>query len=306
MDVEKYDDDLYNMQFVLDRSLKLDPARLIVVRPYDAATMKAVGIAARNGIVHPFLVGDRKRLKEETARFNIDPELFTIVDAGDDDLLERAASLYRDGEAEFIMKGMVGTALFMHVLLDPRWKIRTENLWCHVGMLEIPETKRVFLMSDGAINILPNFSRKMLIIKNTVEVARKIGMRKIRIAMLAAVEKVKLPAMPATLDAFLMKKFSKTGFFGDCEIAGPFALDNAIDTGKAVAKGIVGTVAGMANVLIVPNVETGNVIWKTITCLQNRSAAGVVVGGNCPIVVPSRSDDYSTKLLSIQFARLLL
>lgn len=300
------DGNLYNMQFVLDRCLKLAPARLIVVKPYDDATMKSVSIAAQNSIVFPLLVGEKRRVKETAARFGIDPALYAVVDAEEDTLLERAASLFRDGEADFIMKGMVGTASFMHVLLDPRWQVRTENLWSHVGMLEIPETKRIFLMSDGAINILPNFSRKMLIIRNAVEVARKIGIPRIRVAMLAAVEKVKLPAMPATLDAFLMNEFSKTGFFGDCEIDGPFALDNAIDPGKADTKGIVGTVAGRSNVLIVPNVETGNVIWKTITCLQKRPAAGVVVGGRCPIVVPSRSDDYSTKLLSIQFARLLL
>ena len=124
--------------------------------------------------------------------------------------------------------------------------------------------------------------------------------------MLAALEKVRLPTMPATRDAFLMKRFSTTGYFGRCEIDGPFAFDNAIDPEKAVTKGVGGAVAGQANVLIVPNIETGNVIWKSITVLNRQTAAGVVVGGRCPIVLPSRSDDFETKLLSIRFARLVL
>jgi phosphotransacetylase len=103
-----------------------------------------------------------------------------------------------------------------------------------------------------------------------------------------------------------MKKFATTGYFGRCEIDGPFAFDNAIDPEKAGTKGLDGKVAGSANVLIVPNIETGNVIWKSITVLNRQEAAGVVVGGSCPIVLPSRSDDWGTKLMSVQFARLLL
>ena len=146
----------------------------------------------------------------------------------------------------------------------------------------------------------------MHIVANAIDVARKIGIGRIRVAMLAAVEKVKLPAMPATLDAFLMKKYSETGYFGECFIDGPFAFDNAIDIEKARTKGIEGEVAGRANILITPNIETGNVIWKTFTCIQKDHPAGVVMGGSCPIVVPSRADDYTTKLRSIKFARLLV
>jgi phosphate butyryltransferase len=229
-----------------------------------------------------------------------------ITDVEEEHILEASASIITDGRADLIMKGMVGTGNFIHVLLDPQWGIRTEEILTHVGMFEIPHTGRVFLLSDAGINIHPNFTRKIAIVLNAVGAARKLGIKNPRVAMLAAVERVQLPAMPATLDAFLMKKYSETGYFGKCEIDGPFAFDNAIDPEKAKTKGIGGKVAGNANVIIVPYIETGNVVWKSITSLQHRDAAGVVLGGRCPIVVPSRSDDYKTKLKSIQFARLLM
>lgn len=298
--------DLYNMQEVLDRCRHMPPARLVVSRPYDNATLQSMEKACGMGVVHPLLVGKKGLIVEKSIQLGIGFDRFEIVDTEEDQILERTASLIHDREADFIMKGLIGTGTFIHVLLDPRWRIRTEDILSHVGMFEIPRTGRVFLMSDAALNILPNFSRKMEIVKNAVHAARSLGIRKIRVAMLAAVEKVKLPAMPATRDAFLMKKFATTGYFGRCEIDGPFAFDNAIDPEKAGTKGIDGKVAGSANVLIVPNIETGNVIWKSITVLNRQEAAGVVVGGSCPIVLPSRSDDWGTKLMSVQFARLLL
>lgn len=300
------DGDLYDMRRVLAGARDLKPARMVVVNPYDAATLEAVSQAAGEGVVHPLMVGSARRIAEAARGIGVDRGNFNVLDTEESSVLERGASLLRDGEADFIMKGMVGTGTFIHVLLDPRWGVRTENILSHVGMMEIPGTGRVFLMSDAAINILPNFSRKIQIVRNAVNAARRIGITDPRVAMLAAVEVVKLPAMPATLDAFLMKKYAGTGVFGSCAVDGPFAFDNAIDPEKAGEKGIGGPVAGRANVVVVPNIETGNVIWKFNTCMQRDNPAGVVLGGSCPIVVPSRADDRVTKLLSIQFARLLL
>ena len=300
------DGDIYDMAYLLDSTVGLGPLKMVIAAPYDRASIESVAAAYREDIIVPVMVGNKNRILENAERFNIPLGPISIVNADEEDVLEKTASIFLEGGADFIMKGMLGTGNFMHVLLDPRWKIRTERILSHVGMLEIPETKRVFLMSDGAINILPNFTRKIHIVANAVEAARRAGMGKIKVAMLAAVEKVKLPAMPATLDAFLMKKYAETGYFDECEIDGPYALDNALDPESAKVKGLSGMVAGMANILIVPNIETGNVIWKSYTCLQGRDAAGVVLGGACPIVVPSRSDDFRTKLFSIKFARLLL
>ena len=298
--------DLFDIEAVLNRAKKYDAAKMVVVNPYDRGTLESVVFAAEEGVIKPVLVGERDRVLVAAENYSIDIDDSWIVDANSRKSAEVAASIICDGGALFIMKGMISTGEFIHVLLDPRWKIRTERILSHVGMFEIPDTKRIFLMSDAAINILPNFTRKMHIVANAIDVARKIGIGRIRVAMLAAVEKVKLPAMPATLDAFLMKKYSETGYFGECFIDGPFAFDNAIDIEKARTKGIEGEVAGRANILITPNIETGNVIWKTFTCIQKDHPAGVVMGGRCPIVVPSRADDYTTKLRSIKFARLLV
>lgn len=298
--------DLYDMHSLLDQAKSLGPRKMVVAAPYDRATIKSVFIAGREGVIEPVLVGNEKRIRENASRIEIQLDSLSIVHTEDEDVLDRSASMLLEGKADFIMKGMVGTGNFIHVLLDPGWKIRTGRILSHVGMFEIPETKRIFLMSDGALNILPNFTRKIHIVANAAEAAEKIGFGRIKVAMLAAVEKIKLPAMPATLDAFLMKKYAETGYFDECEIDGPFAFDNALEPESAKAKGLGGSVAGVANVLIVPNIETGNVIWKSSTCLQGEDAAGVILGGSCPIVVPSRSDDYKTKLLSIKFARLLM
>ena len=299
-------DDLFDIEVVLDGAKKYNAAKMVVVNPYDRGTLESVAFAEEEGVINPVLVGEKTRILAAAEEYRININDNCIVDTDSKKSAEVAASIICDGGALFIMKGMISTGEFIHVLLDPRWKIRTERILSHVGMFEIPGSKRIFLMSDAAINILPNFTRKMHIVANAIDVARKIGIGRIRVAMLAAVEKVKLPAMPATLDAFLMKKYSETGYFGECFIDGPFAFDNAIDIEKARTKGIGGEVAGRANILITPNIETGNVIWKTFTCIQKDHPAGVVMGGRCPIVVPSRADDYITKLRSIKFARLLV
>jgi phosphate butyryltransferase len=298
--------DIYGLHEVLNTVRDLPACRVVVVAPYDGATLLSVSDAQKEGVAEFVVVGDEKKIRESAEKNGMAPAKLLVLHSDEASMVEQAASLLRDGRADIIMKGIVGTGDFLHILLDPRWMVRTPRILSHVGLFEIPETKRLFLMSDAGVNILPNFSRKIHIVANAVDAARKIGITGIRVAMLAAVEKVSLPAMPATLDAFLMERFSRTGYFGRCEVEGPFAFDNAIDPEKADMKGIQSSVAGRANVLITPNIETGNVIWKSITCLQRGQAAGVVMGGACPIVVPSRADDRETKLLSIKFARLLL
>jgi phosphate butyryltransferase len=300
------DVDIYDMHSTLNTVRGLEVCKMVVIHPYDRATLRSISAARDEGIIIPILVGEKERIRECAGRYDIPIEEMEIVQEEEEKIIERASAMLLNGSARFIMKGMVGTGAFFHTLLEPRFKIRTKRILSHVGMFEIPKTKRIFLMSDAAINILPNFSRKIHIVANAVEAARRLGIGRVKVAMLAAIEKINLPAMPATLDAFLMKKFSETRYFGECEIDGPFAFDNALDPECADTKGIGGSVAGRANVLIVPNIETGNVIWKSITCLQKKEAAGVVLGGSCPIVVPSRSDDFRIKLASIKFARLLL
>jgi len=302
----QYKGDLFNMESVLDKSKELPALKMVVVAPYDEATLRAVVMAGNEGVISPILIGEERKIRENADKFGIPLKSANIVDTDNRAMLEKSAFFISSGKADYIMKGMIATNNLLHVLLDPKWKIRTERILSHVGMFEILEDRRIFLMSDCAINILPNFTRKIHIVANAVDAARKIGIKNIRVAMLAAVEKINLPAMPATLDAFLMRKFSKTGYFNKCEIEGPFALDNALDPYMAATKGMGGRVAGRANIIIVPNIESGNVIYKSITCLHKRLAAGVVVGGSCPMVVSSRSDNYKVKLQSIKFAKLLL
>lgn len=298
-------EDLFDLISVLKRAEGLPPKKMAVVAPYDKATLVGIREAFTRGVVIPVLIGDENIIKQRAGEYGINLGGMKIIHTSVEEQLKKSGEYMRELDAEIVMKGMVGTGDFIHVLLDPKYGIRTGKILSHVSMFEIPGTKRIFLMSDAGINILPNFNRKVQIVLNAVEVARKIGIPKIKVAMLAAVEKVRLPTMPATLDAFLMKKFATTGYFGECVVEGPFAFDNAIDPEKARTKGIYGRVAGVSNIVIVPNIETGNVIYKSITCFQKMDGAGVVVGGRLPIVVPSRSDNWRTKFLSIEFAKLL-
>ena len=301
----KYNEDLFDLQTVLQKAQKLPKVRMAVVAPYDIATLRALRESLNRDVAIPVLIGHEGTIRDRAKEYDISLEGMEIINTALEEQLEKAGEFIKEGDVKIVMKGMVGTGDFIHVLLDPKYGIRTGRILSHVSMFEIPETRRIFLMSDAAINILPNFNRKVHIVANAVEVARKIGIPKIKVAMLAAVEKVRLPAMPATLDAFLMKKFATTGYFGECIVEGPFAFDNAIDPERAKTKGIYGRVAGVSNIVIVPNIETGNVIYKSITCLHKMDGAGVVVGGRMPIVVPSRSDNWRTKFLSIEFSKLL-
>jgi phosphate butyryltransferase len=303
---QKHTGGLFCLNSFLQNAFNLPARRLAVAAPYDRATLESCYLAHKRGVIKPLMVGNESKIIENARQFDVPVQGFTMYHCEIENTCEMAASLLMEKKADFIMKGMVGTGNFIHVLLDPKWKIRTESILSHVGLFEIPETKRLFLVSDAAINIQPNFTRKIQIVENAVGAAKKLGMKHIKIAMLSAVEKVNLPAIPSTLDAFLMKQFAQTGYFQGCEIDGPFAFDNALDPICAKTKGVPGNVAGNADIVIVPNIETGNVIWKSITSLQKGEAAGVVLGGSCPIVVPSRADTTSTKLLSIQLARLLL
>ena len=300
------DGDLYNMQTLLNTAKGLPARKMVVVSPYDSATLESIYAAHNEDIIMPILIGGEKRIRRSAEQYNIPVNNMEVICSDEENIIERASSLLLEGKAHFVMKGMVRTGYFFHVLFDPRFKIRTERILSHVSMFEITGKKRIFLMSDAAINILPNFTRKIHIVANAVDAAHKLGIGHVKVAMLAALERVKLPAMPATLDAFLMKQFAETGYFERCEIDGPFAFDNALDPEKARTKGIGGGVAGNANIIIVPNIETGNVLYKSITCIQRQDAAGVVLGGSCPIVLPSRSDDFKTKLNSIKLARLLI
>jgi phosphate butyryltransferase len=174
-----------------------------------------------------------------------------------------------------------------------------------VALFESRDRSRLILLTDSGINIHPRFSRKIAIIQNALELAHALGIDEPKVAVIAAIETVELPAMPATLDAELLRRMGAAGQFGRCVIDGPLAMDNALDSHTAETKGRSSAVAGNADIIVVPEIETGNAVYKTIRYIAGRDLASIVMGAAGPVVVTSRSDSANTKLYSIALGALM-
>jgi phosphate butyryltransferase len=213
----------------------------------------------------------------------------------------RAASLVQQGKAQVLMKGLVGTADFMRAVLDKSEGLGTGRLISHAVVFEASGYDRLMTLTDAAINIAPDLAQKVQIITNALQVTAVLGPKEPRVAMLAAVETVSL-SMKATEDAALIAKMAERGQIGGCRIDGPLALDNAISVAAARHKGIGGDVAGRADILVVPNIEAGNVLYKSLVYFAHAPLAGIVIGAAAPVVLTSRADSPQTKLNSIALA----
>lgn len=212
-----------------------------------------------------------------------------------------AVSLVRNGEADAVMKGIVDTSVVLKAVLDKENGLREGKLLSHVALFDVPGFYRPLLVTDAAMNIAPDLEAKKEIIRNAVKVAKAIGNDEPIVACLCAIEKVN-PAMPATLDAAALVEAARCGELSGCTVIGPVALDNAISTDAAKRKGIQNPNAGLADILLVPNIETGNVLYKALTFLAHAGTAGLIMGAKVPVIVTSRADSDQTKINSIALA----
>jgi phosphate butyryltransferase len=218
----------------------------------------------------------------------------------------RAVRMYREGAVSIIMKGLVSTAVVLKAVLNKETGVPpVSGILSHVTVFEAPDKDRLMLLTDAGVNIRPNLQRKADILRNALHVARRLGMDCPRAAMLAATEKVNYPAMPATLDADVISKMAAQGQFGRCLVYGPLALDLAISPQAAATKGVNHPVAGHADILCAPDIESGNMLYKALSVLHGATLASVVVGSRVPVVVPSRSDSAESKFHSIALAAFL-
>jgi len=280
--------------------------RLCVAGPHDDATLDAVLSARRLGFVEPILFGDINTIESIAERLGepLSPDIAIIETKDDNDTVRQSAKFMTENKADVLMKGLVSTGALMRAIIHSG--TGPTGFVSHVAVFNEPGTGRLMLMSDGGINIAPNIARKVSIVKNAVAVARALGIERPRVAMLAAVEDLKYPSMPATLDAVLVSRIAASGDIPDAVVEGPFGLDNAISCASAETKGLEGReVAGRADILIVPEIETGNVFYKCLEIYCGVVFAGVVVGVGNPIAVSSRADSASTKLVSVALACLL-
>ncbi len=282
-----------------------EPRVLSVAVAEDEEVLHAVKIATDEGIVKPILVGDEKKIRAITDRMGWALDRDAIIHV--EDVTEACAVAVKqvtEGKADTLMKGLVDTSIILKAVLNREANLRTGNVLSHVGVMDIPTYDRLLLVTDAAMNIAPDLEAKKQIIQNAVTVAHGMGIEVPKVAVICAKEKVN-PKMQATVDAKALEDMNNNGGIKGCIVGGPFALDNAVSPEAAKHKGINHPVAGYADVLMVPTIEAGNVLYKALAFLAGAEAAGVLVGAKVPIVVTSRADSEKSKLNSIAMAMLI-
>lgn len=279
--------------------------KLSVAVAQDEPVLEAVKAAKERGIADAILVGNKEEIEKIATKIDMDLSDFEIIHEED---IKKAAlkaiELVSSGVADMVMKGLVDTATFLRSVLNKEIGLRTGNLMSHVAVFEIEGIDRLILLTDAAFNTYPDLKQKVQIINNSVMVAKSCGIENIKVAPICAVEVVN-PDMPATVDAALLSKMSDRGQIKGCIVDGPLALDNALSEEAAHHKGITGSVAGRADILLLPNIDVANVMYKTLTYTSNTKNGGILVGASAPVILTSRTDSFETKVNSIALAALV-
>jgi phosphate butyryltransferase len=276
-----------------------------VAAAQDKDVLEAVTEAVKMGIVHAILVGDEEKIISIAEKENYTLEGLKIIDEKDvKKAAVKAVQLVSDGKAHFIMKGMLGTSDLLKAVLSKEANLKKEELLSHVMVYETENYHKLIMLTDGGMVPYPELKEKIQIINNAVKLCSSLGIENPKIAPICAVEVVN-PAMQATIDASVLSQMNKRGQINGCIIDGPLALDNAISKKAALHKGIISDVAGDADILLVPNIESGNFLGKSLTYFAKAENAGVIIGAKCPAVLVSRADSSKSKLYSIALGTLL-
>ncbi len=276
--------------------------RIAVVAAHDEAVIQSLITLYAKGLIQPTLIGDREEIFQIADKLGMDLSKINIIKETDPrKCAEIGVGLVSTGEADIIMKGHLQTAELLHAVLEKDKGLRTGNLLSHCGVFEMPGYHKLLLITDAGINIAPDLKQKMQIIQNAVGVMQSLEVERPKVAALAAVELVN-PAMPATLDASALSVMSRRGQVGNCIVDGPLAMDNAVSLEAAAEKHIISDVAGDADILLVPDIEAGNILVKALVFLHHARTCGVITGAKVPLVVTSRADSSDTKHNSILLA----
>ncbi|MFA9441538.1 bifunctional enoyl-CoA hydratase/phosphate acetyltransferase [Uliginosibacterium sp. sgz301328] len=268
----------------------LPAIRMGVVHPCDAESLLGALHARDEGLIEPFLVGPVARIRRVAEQLGVDLHGCTLVDTEHSvESAERAVQMARAGEVDGLMKGSLHTDEYMGAIVATQTGLRTSRRISHVYVADVPRYPRPLLITDAAINIQPDLPTKVSIAQNAIDVAHALGIERPRVAILAAVETIN-PKMPSTLDAAALCKMADRGQITGAILDGPLAFDNAVSEFATKAKGIVSEVAGRADILMVPNLEAGNMLGKQLEYLAGGFLTGVVVGARVPIVLTSRAD----------------
>ena len=277
--------------------------KLVLCAAGDEHSIDAVYDAYRAGVVDPILVGRKDEILKFADRCK-DFDKFTVFYEPDEEhVIRKSVELVVNGQADILMKGHVTTAALLRGVLNKEYGLREKRFLSHFALFEVPNYHKLLAITDVALNILPPLKHKVQIVKNAVNFFRKIGVEKPKVAALSAIEMVN-EDMPSTIDAALLSIMQRRGQIKNCLIDGPLAFDNAISKESKIQKNIPGEVAGDADILLVPNIESGNILYKAFVFFADAKVAGLVIGAPFPIVLTSRSDSEETKRNSIYLAAL--
>jgi phosphate acetyltransferase len=283
----------------------LPPVTTAVVHPCDRVSLEGAMEAAKLGLIEPILVGPPERIRATAGESDLDIAAFTIVpSAHSHDSADKAVELVRKGEAEALMKGSLHTDELMGAVVARETGIRTARRISHCFVMDVPGHKDPLIVTDAAVNITPDLAAKVDIVQNAIDLAQALRFEEVRVAILSAMETVN-PKVPSTVEAAALCKMADRGQIVGGILDGPLALDNAISQESAAIKHIVSPVAGRANVLVVPDLEAGNMLAKSLSFLAGADAAGIVLGAKVPIILTSRADSVVTRLASCAVASLL-
>jgi phosphate acetyltransferase len=292
-------------QRLLESCRSLAPTPTAVVHPCDQSSLEGAIDAARLGLIAPTLVGPRSRIEAVAKEFGIDISGVAFTDAPFSHAsAEKAVELVREGKAEALMKGSLHTDELMAAVVKRETGLRTARRVSHCFVMDVPTHPEPLIITDAAVNIAPTLEDKVDIVQNAIDLAHALGAMEVRVAILSAMETVN-PKVPSTIEAAALCKMADRGQIRGGILDGPLALDNAISLQSVKIKRINSPVAGRANVLVVPDLEAGNMLAKSLSFLANADAAGIVLGARVPIILTSRADSVTTRLASCAVAALM-
>jgi phosphate acetyltransferase len=289
---------------LIARAKELPAVATVVAHPCDETSLRGAVEAADAGIIAPILVGPVAKITAVARTHGLDISRFEIVDAPHSHAAaDKAVQLIREGKGELLMKGSLHTDELMHSVTSGATGLRTERRLSHVFVLDVPTYAETLFLTDAAINIFPDLDAKRDIVQNAIDLFTQVGLGTPRVALLSAVETV-TTKIPSTIDAAALCKMADRGQITGGLLDGPLAFDNAIDPEAARIKGIRSEVAGRAQILVVPDLEAGNMLAKNLTFLARADAAGIVLGARVPIILTSRADSVRTRMASCAVAML--
>ncbi len=274
--------------------------KMAVVFAHDDHVIEAVKDASDFGVIEPILIGKANEIEALVKRFKLQ-QPYQIIDESDPVLASKIAmDMVNNNEVDILMKGLIDTRIVLKGVVNSEYGIKKSKLLCHVGIVSFPTMDRILFATDGAMNIEPDWQQKILIIESAVELARTLGYNQPKVGIVSAVEKVN-PKIASTLDAQKIVEYYQDKDI-DFLIDGPFAVDNLVSMDSVKQKGLTSPVAGVCDILIFPNLDGGNIFYKTSVFLGSGKSAGLILGAKVPIVLTSRADTAEAKLNSIILA----